>query len=129
VSVEVSNLLRLGRPVTFLVEQNGLLGLKRVQVFLVCTESVSSIGGEMMAMATRDVVRMEVGASVPGLAGEGLRGTFTVPAEAMHSFKTSHNKIAWELRVSGWAGGLLPHESCCPVIIRPVGEEEEGERA
>jgi hypothetical protein len=56
------------------------------------------------------------------MPSDGLRGTLTVPPDAMHSFESPHNKITWTLRVKGRVGGVLPYQREYPVIVLPAPE-------
>jgi hypothetical protein len=113
--------LRPGESYRFLVEQSGLLGLRQVQLTLVCSESATYTHGTSTQTESKEVCRAKVAGPAAGLEG-GLRGSLTVPDEAMHSFEAPHNKITWQLEVSGRAGGFLPYDAVYPVIVLPAGE-------
>jgi hypothetical protein len=104
----------------YLVEQSGLVPLGNVRLTLKCTESATYTAGTSTSTATKEVYRAGVAGPAPSLDG-GLRGTLTVPAEAMHSFDGKHNKISWSLQVSGRLLGILPHSQEYPVILLPAG--------
>ena len=58
------------------------------------------------------------------MEGRGLRGNLCVPDDVMHSFDGGHNKITWELRVSGRVAGFLKYSNAFPVIVYPAGDFE-----
>lgn len=121
IGVEIADYsLRPGRAYAFLVEQSGTFRLGRVSLVLTCTESATYTAGTSTRTETKEVRKHEV-AQAEAMPLEGLRGTLTVPGDAMHSFESDHNKITWTLRVKGRVG-LLPYVSEYPVLVLPASE-------
>jgi hypothetical protein len=124
VRVEIASYrLEPGKSYRFLVEQSGLLSLRQVELTLICTESITHTAGENTSRESKEVVCSRVAGPAPGLEG-GLRGSLTVPAQAMHSFDADHNKITWQLVVTGRVGGFLSYRAHYPVIVQPTSREE-----
>jgi hypothetical protein len=127
ISVELSaHPLKAGGRYLVLVEQAGAVPLRQVRISLVCQESATYTAGTSNTTTTREVYAHELADTSPGLdtglAG-GTRRTLEVPASAMHSFASGHNKITWKVVVRGRVAGL-PARSNFPVIIYPAGWEE-----
>ena len=110
--------LRPGSSCEFLARQVGPCRLRCARLTLKCSESATYTAGTNTVTATKEVYRADIAGPVPSLDG-GVRGTLTVPPDAMHSFEANHNKITWHLEVHGWLLGLLPHGSEFPVIVLP----------
>jgi hypothetical protein len=117
VTVEVSgHPLAPGRRYELRLDQRGAVRLGGVAVVLVCEEQATYVAGTSKTTAKKVVARHPVeatGAAVP------LTGSVEVPAGAMHSFESPNNEIAWTLRVTGRALGVLPYEQSFAVAVRP----------
>jgi hypothetical protein len=101
------------------VRQGGGVPLSGVGLALVCRESATYTAGTSNSTATREVLRVE--ADPPeGDLSDGLRTALTVPASAMHSFASEHNKVEWLVEVRGGALGLLPWRGRFPVLVHPA---------
>jgi hypothetical protein len=143
VRVEVSAYpLRAGGRYTVCVRKLGGASLSDVSLALVCRESATRTtaagstttqqafsqrqrrrrpahGGGGSNTSTREVLRIE--ADPPGGDPfDGLRTVLTVPASAMHSFASAHNKVDWLIEVRGRALGLLPWRGRFPVLVHPA---------
>jgi hypothetical protein len=87
------------------IDQSGKLTVKRFRVVLVCEEEATYRQGTDARTATRRVYEHEVFCreSFEGQPGAGfrMRADIEIPACAMHSFRSAHNKVCWKLVVSG----------------------------
>jgi hypothetical protein len=114
---------RAGARYTACVRQGGGLPLSGVGLALVCRESATYTAGTSTSTANREVIRVE--AEPPELdSADWLRTTLAVPASAMHSFASKHNKVEWLVEVSGRALGLLPWRGRFPVLVHPAPAED-----
>jgi hypothetical protein len=79
--------------------------VKRFRVLLVCEEEATYRQGTDARTATRRVYEHEVYGhqETDEQAGRHLRSRaeMEIPASAMHSFRSEHNKVCWKLIVSG----------------------------
>lgn len=115
--------LRPGKPFEILVTQRGLARLQDVGVQLKCEESATYRQGTSTSSAKHT-------AAEPWVVERGttpfdgrLETEIAVPADAMHSFESDHNKIGWSIRFEGRAFGFLPCGSDHPVVVLPAGAE------
>jgi hypothetical protein len=118
--------LQAGGRALVLVEQAGPLPLRDLRVSLVCQESATSSAGSRATTVTKEVSVQELADAGAGLDTDlagGAQRTLDVPASAMHSFASGHNKITWKLVVRGRVAGL-PSRSDFPVLVYPAGWEE-----
>jgi hypothetical protein len=113
-----------GRRYELLVQQAGLVRLRRVSITLKCMEWATYTAGTSTTTVSHTAHEQEL-AYAPTSAGDeggGLRCTFEVPAEAMHSFEAKNNKILWRVVVRGRMG-VLPSSTSFPVVVYPSGAE------
>lgn len=86
-------------------DYSGKRMLKRFRVLLVCEEEATYRQGTDARTATRRVYEQEVYGhqAADEQAGRHLqsRAELEVPASAMHSFRSEHNKVCWKLIISG----------------------------
>ncbi|HVA48467.1 MAG TPA: DUF3592 domain-containing protein [Pirellulales bacterium] len=87
------------------IDQSGKLTVKRLRVVLVCEEEATYRQGTDARTATRRVYEHEIycreASPEPHEPGLRLRTSMEIPACAMHSFRSEHNKVCWKLVVSG----------------------------
>ncbi|VTU01169.1 Uncharacterized protein OS=Blastopirellula marina DSM 3645 GN=DSM3645_05800 PE=4 SV=1 [Gemmataceae bacterium] len=101
------------------VAQGGIVPLGRVTVWLVCTEEATYVAGTSKSTAKKEVEKHPVadpeatGGSLP------LTAEFAVPRDAMHTFHAPNNKIAWTVRVTGRALGVLPYRADFGFTVSP----------
>ena len=57
------------------------------------------------------------------LTRETLTSLLGIPAEAMHSFKTMHNEVHWQLVVHGKPKGMPAFKRQFPIHIYPTPRE------
>jgi hypothetical protein len=101
------------------VAQGGIVPLGRVAVWLVCTEEATYVAGTSKSTAKKEVEKHPVadpeatGGSLP------LTAEFVVPRDAMHTFHAPNNKIAWTVRVTGRALGVLPYRADFGFTVSP----------
>jgi hypothetical protein len=118
--------LRAGGRYELWACQEGRLPVRQIHVRLFCQESATYRQGTGSSTSMRQVHSRDV--YFPGLdpTGDdltrGVRCTFVVPEDAMHSLETQHNKIAWNLELRGRVGPW-PMRLVFPVIVYPAAEE------
>ncbi len=86
------------------IEQSGNLSVERFRVLLVCDEEATYRQGTDARTATRRVYEQEIyhrDAAAGEAGGLQIRTEIEIPAAAMHSFRSEHNKVCWKLLVSG----------------------------
>lgn len=87
------------------IDQSGKQSVKRLRVLLVCEEEATYRQGTDARTATRRVFEHEVlcRETFDGQAATRLqlRAELELPATAMHSFRSEHNKVCWKLMIAG----------------------------
>lgn len=119
--------LRPGKKYETHYVQFGRMTLRRFRVLLVCEESATFDQGtntrtEQRRVFTREILsvrNVQIRPEVPLTVAE----EFAVPPEAMHSFRSGHNEVAWKLVIEGRPKGWPPFERCFPLIVYPNGEQ------
>lgn len=104
--VEISSHpLALGGEYQAYLMQTGNMQLRTLLVELVCEESASYQQGTDSRTSVEVVYRQELrkwrGLRVEASQPFETEMTFTIPATAMHSFRSPHNQIRWMLLVRG----------------------------
>lgn len=126
--VEISNHpLYPGGRYEMLLSQTGQLRVKSLQVHLVCEEDATYHQGTDIRHERRSVYRHEILSQTafriePGGAWEKTL-EFQVPAEAMHSFQSAHNAVAWKIVVDGEFEEWPPFQRSFPVIVYPLRQQ------
>jgi hypothetical protein len=110
-----------GSSYQFVVDQTGMFQVRNLELKLKCREEATYSAGTSRRTETREVFQQTVAESELG-EDRGLRGTLTVPSDAMHSFDSGSNKITWKLHISGRLAGILPYTNVFPVIVHPAGD-------
>ena len=105
------------------IDQSGKQGLKRFRVLLVCDEEATYRQGTDARTATRRVYDHEIYCretlgGQPG-AGVQMRAEVEIPACAMHSFRSEHNKVCWKLVVNGEVARLGEFERSFLLHVYP----------
>ena len=112
-----------GKGYRLFLSQSGNLTLKSIEVALACEEEAVFRQGTNARTESREVFRQSLysaaGASVR--PGEPLEAEcdLPIPAEAMHSFRASHNQVQWKLIVRGEIAGWQGFQRSFPVVVRP----------
>lgn len=103
------------------VDQSGKQGVKRLRVVLVCDEEATYRQGTDARTATRRVYDHEIYCRemLNGQPGLQLQAELEIPASAMHSFRSEHNKVSWKLIVSGEVARLGEFERSFLLHIYP----------
>ena len=120
VAVELSDHpLAPGAAARLHVAQGGLVPLGRAAVWLVCTEEATYVAGTSKSTAKKEVEKHP--AADPDQTGGALplAAEFVVPGGAMHTFHAPNNKIAWTVRVTGRALGVLPYRADFGFTVAP----------
>ena len=98
--------------------------LKSIEVSLICEEEAVFRQGTNARTESREVFRQPLyaGANAIIRPGEPLEAEcdLPIPAEAMHSFRASHNQIQWKLVVHGEIVGWQGFQRSFPVVVRPA---------
>ena len=102
----------------------GNLRLKSLELHLVCEEEATFHQGTDVRHETRPVYRLQLYRQSnfriePGVPYEQPL-QFSIPAEAMHSFQSTHNAVNWKLVVSGVAEGWPAFQRSYPIIVYPA---------
>lgn len=126
--VEISNHpLYPGGRYALLLSQTGNLRMKLLNLRLVCEEEVTyhqgtDIRHEARVVYQREVVRLTDFAIDAGSSFE-KEVEFTVPAEAMHSFVSTHNSLNWKVVVTGQADQWPAFTRSFPLIVYPLRQQ------
>jgi hypothetical protein len=122
--MEVSHYpLRPGESCDLYLCQAGRLSLHSLQVVLVCDEHATFRQGTDTRTETRRVFeqsifsqeRLEIDPAAPF----EHEWPFQIPSGSMHSFKSAHNEIRWQLLVKGDVAGWPNFERDYPLIVYP----------
>jgi hypothetical protein len=109
------------------LSQTGNLKLKSVDISLTCEEEAVFSQGTNARTETREVFRTKVYSITDAVIrpSEALEAEcdLPVPAEAMHSFRASHNQVQWKLIVRSEADGWQSFQRSFPVVVRPCAKE------
>jgi len=115
--------LHPGQQCRLLVCQSGRLDVNSLTVLLVCEEEATYRQGTTTRTETREVHRQTVLHREDFEIRRGLpfeaECALSLPAGAMHSFKSDHNEIHWKLLVTGDVTGWPDYERSFPIIIHP----------
>ncbi len=119
-----------GNAYRFFLSQSGNLTLKSIEVSLVCEEEAVFRQGTNARTESREAFRRALysGGRAIIRPGEPLEAEcdLPIPAEAMHSFRASHNQIQWRLIVHGEIVGWHVFQRSFPVVVRPVPVARSG---
>jgi len=122
--IEISDQpLHPGRKYELFLSQTGRLRMNALRVLLACDEVATYQQGTNTRTETRRVHEAEllrrddfsIQHGIPYEAHFSLH----VPGEAMHSFKSNHNRIEWKLLVQGDVVRWPNYERCFPVVVYP----------
>jgi hypothetical protein len=113
-----------GHGYRLFLSQSGNLTLKSIEVSLACEEEAVFRQGTNVRTESREVFRQSLyaGAGAVIRPGEPLAAEcdLPVPADAMHSFRASHNQVQWKLVVRGEIAGWRGFQRSFPVVVRPA---------
>lgn len=115
--------LNPGEEYSIALSQAGRLRMNSLEVLLVCEEKATYKQGtdtrtDRQRIFEEQVLRCEavdIEHSAPFEADCQVR----VPETAMHSFKSDHNEINWQLVVRGDVAGWPDYERVFPVVVYP----------
>ncbi|MGE0606600.1 MAG: DUF3592 domain-containing protein [Pirellulales bacterium] len=115
--------LHPGGTYTINLSQSGWLDLRMLEVVLACDERATFQQGTNSRTNTRrvyetTVLRFDKPSIRPETSLEA-EVKFTVPAHAMHSFRSGHNEVCWRLIVRGEGPGRPPFERDFLLVVRP----------
>lgn len=122
--VEISDHpLHPGKTYDLFLSQSGRLKINALEVLLVCDEEATYRQGTNTRTETRVVYEKQIfrreDFEVRRDAPFDVRCQMTVPAGAMHTFKSGHNGINWKIVVRGDVAQWPDYQRCFPVIIHP----------
>jgi len=113
-----------GHGYRLFLSQSGNLKLKSIAVSLICEEEAVFRHGTNARSETREVFRQSLYSGTNPIIrpGEPLEAEcdLPIPAEAMHSFRASHNQVQWKLIVHGEILGWHGFQRSFPVVVRPL---------
>ena len=114
-----------GKRYRVFLSQSGNLTLKSIEVSLICEEEAVFRQGTNARTESREVFcqSLYAGAGAIIRPGEPLEAEcdLPIPAEAMHSFRASHNQVQWKLIVRGEIVGWHGLQRSFAVVVRPMG--------
>jgi hypothetical protein len=122
--IEVSEQpLQPGREYQLFLSQTGQLRMNALRLVLACDEVATYQQGtntrtEIQRVHEQELFRREDFSIQHGIPFETQLG-FRVPAEAMHSFKSNHNRVEWKLVVQGDVIRWPNYERCFPIVVHP----------
>ena len=130
--VEISNHpLYPGRSYKVFVGQSGRLVAKDLALCLVCEEIATYRQGTNTRTARKRVYQEELVAEQDITIRQNQpferEASFEVPTTAMHSFKTPHNEVHWQLVVSAEIDGLEALKRQFPLVVYPCRPPEQDE--
>jgi hypothetical protein len=119
-----------GHGYRLFLSQSGNLTLKSIEVSLTCEEEAVFRQGTNARTESREVFRQSLYAGADAIIrpGEPLETEcdLPIPAEAMHSFRASHNQVQWKLMVRGEILGWHDFQRSFPVVVRPLPVADRG---
>jgi hypothetical protein len=126
--VEVSNHpFYPGGRYELLLSQSGHMRMKRLELQLVCEEEATYHQGTDVRHETRQVCQREIfnqrDFSIDPSQVYERQLEFSIPVEAMHSFQSAHNAVAWKLVVSGEPEEWPPFVRSFPIIVYPLRQQ------
>jgi hypothetical protein len=112
-----------GKTYEIFASQSGRLRLRKLELKLVCREQVTFQQGTDIRTEAKTVRELPILSQSqvniqPDLPYE-ISGNFSVPLDAMHSFQSSHNLIAWMIVVHGEVDRWPKFERQFPVVVFP----------
>jgi hypothetical protein len=115
--------LHPGGEYRLFVSQAGRLSVKRLTLSLVCEEEATYRQGTDTRTEAQQVFVQELfglaNFEIPPGAPFDHEFSFHVPASAMHSFKSPHNRVHWTLLVESEINGWPDYKRAFPVIVYP----------
>jgi hypothetical protein len=112
-----------GQTIPILITQTGQMQLHQITAMLVCEESVSYTEGTTTRHESKRVnyVMIAKGKDVTIRSGEPWehRAELTVPANVMHTFASTNNKIEWKLIVEAKVANWPDFSWEYPLVVRP----------
>jgi hypothetical protein len=113
-----------GKGYRLFLSQSGNLTLQSIEVSLACEEEAVFRQGTNARTESREVFRQSLYAGAGAIIrpGEPLEAEcdLPIPAEAMHSFRASHNQVQWKLIVRGEIVGWHGFQRSFPLVVRPM---------
>jgi hypothetical protein len=122
--IEISDQpLHPGLKYGLFLSQTGRLHVNSLRVLLACDEVATYQQGtntrtERQRVHEEELFRREDISIQHGMPFEA-QFSMHVPAEAMHSFKSNHNRVEWKLLVQGDIVRWPNYERCFPIVVYP----------
>ncbi|MBI3466955.1 MAG: DUF3592 domain-containing protein [Planctomycetes bacterium] len=115
--------LRPGREYQLFLSQTGRLRMNALRLVLACDEVATYQQGtntrtEIQRVHEQELFRREDFSIQHGIPFEAQL-SLHVPSEAMHSFKSNHNRVEWKLLVQGDVVRWPNYERCFPIVVYP----------
>ncbi len=112
-----------GQSYRILLSQSGRRHIDRLEALLVCEEEATYRQGTDTRTARQTVYQVPVyrrdQITIRTAVPFEDQCDVEVPADAMHSFKSDHNEVQWELVVRAAVAGWPPSERRFPVVVYP----------
>lgn len=112
-----------GQTTSILIVQTGPMQLHQITAILVCEETVTYTEGTATRHESKRVqwIKIAKGKDVAIRAGEPWehRGKLTLPANVMHTFASSNNKVEWKLIIEGKVANWPDFSWEYPLVVRP----------
>jgi len=123
--VEISeHPIRPGRTYELFLSQAGRLKMKFLEILVVCEEEAIYRQGTTARRETQRVYEdrlfRQEDFSISSEAVFQIRRPLAIPAGAMHSFQSPHNKVQWKIVVQGQTHGWPPYQRSFPVVLLPA---------
>jgi hypothetical protein len=110
-----------GESYDVFISQSGRAGIEKLDLSLVCEEQATYCQGTdaITDNKTVDVIPVLETNDIPPLSGKPFetRCVLSVPASAMHSFRSRHNKVDWKLVVRSKPPRWEARQRCFPVLV------------
>ncbi len=123
--IEISDLpLHAGQKYDLYLAQFGRLALRKLTITLVCEEQSTYHHGTDVRTERQQVSSMVLLEQGRHRVDFGkpleLECSFSIPADAMHSFQSEHNAIIWKVVVEGEANRWPSYYRSFPVVVYPA---------
>ncbi len=119
--------LEPGGKYQLFIAQSGRLSFRSLCVSLVCEEEARYHQGTNLRTATHRVLETEIFRREKFEVEQGspfeTTCQFEIPAGAMHSFRSDHNKIQWKLYVKGDVARWPDFDRSYALSVHPAGGE------
>lgn len=121
--------LQAGQTYELFLSQAGRLRMQFLELLLVCEEETIYRQGTTVRREVQRVYQEQLFGqedfTISGAKPFELRCKLSVPAAAMHSFHSPHNKIEWKIILRGKAHGWPPFQRAFPFVLLPAEAEAQ----